>query len=138
MDMHMCLVVPVYVKPQSMNDERACIGIVARCPELGYLACRIADDDERIIGRIVNFFPKFGREQVVRAMKWARHDIELAFSRERQEGGSRAFENLIRPRENVVRYGSPQALISEKPAEEFDRVYAEIVGVGRTSSPGPA
>jgi len=25
-----------------MNDEEACIGVVARCPELGYLAYRIA------------------------------------------------------------------------------------------------
>jgi len=124
-----CLIVPVYVRPQSMNDEEACIGVVARCPELGYLAYRIADDDERVIARISAFFPKFGRENVVRAMKWARHDIELAFARERRDGGNAAFDNLVRPRENVVRYGARQALISAAPEQEFDRVYAEIVGM---------
>jgi len=128
-----CLIVPVYVKPQSMNDEKACIGIIARCSELNYLAYRVAVDDERVIGRIVSFFPSFGREQVVRAMNWAKHDIELAFSRERREGGDAAFANLIRPRENVVRYGASQALISANPAREFDRLYAEIVGTSRFS-----
>jgi len=76
-----CMIVPVYVKPQSMNDEKACIGIVARCSELGYLAYRIADDEER-----------------------------------------------------VIRYGASQALISANPAQEFDRLYAEIVGIRRLAA----
>jgi len=128
---HMCFIVPVYVQPQSLTDEKACIGMIARCPETGYLSQRIADDDERIVSRIVGFFPKFGRAQLLRAMQWARHDIELAFSRERREGGDQAFANLIRPRENIVRYGSPQGLITEDPARDFDRVYRKIVGLDR-------
>jgi len=128
-----CSIVPVYVKPQSLNEERACIGLIAHCPEIGYRAYCIADGDERVVSRIAAFFPRFGRDQILRAMGWARHDIELAFLREQQEGDEKAFANLIRPRENVVRYGSPQALLSENPAKDFDRLYAHVVGFERVT-----
>jgi len=132
---HTCSIVPVYVKPQSLNDEKACIGLIAHCPEIGYYDYRIADGDDRVVNRIAAFFPRFGRDQLLRAMGWARHDIELAFSRERTEKNGMAFANLIRPRENVVRYGTPQALLSENPAQDFDQTYADIVGFGHRPRP---
>ena len=36
------------------------------------------------------------------------------------EGDKGAFENLIRPRENFVRYGRPQAVFTDDPAAELD------------------
>ena len=38
-----------------------------------------------------------------------------------------AFANLIRARENVIRYGSAMTSLSADPAAELDRQYAQLV-----------
>lgn len=124
-----CTVVPVYVRPTSMVDEQACIGVIVRCPEADCYACRIATDDEAVIARIVGFFPKFGRANLMQALAWAAQDVEYSFSREKNLGDKGAFANLIRPRENVVRYGPPQSLLTRDPAAELDGLYHRAVGI---------
>ena len=124
---YVCIVVPVYVRPQSMVDEQACLGVLVRCPEADVYACRLATDDERVKSRILGFFPKFGRDNLERDLAWASHDIEFAFEAERK-GDKGAFANLIRPRENVLRYGEPQALLTTDPASELAGLYRRAVG----------
>lgn len=61
-------------------------------------------------------------------MAWAAQDIEYTFDRERNKGDKGAFANLIRPRENIVRYGAPQAVFTTDPAAELDDLYRRSVG----------
>jgi len=118
-----CLVVPVHYRPNVITCEFACIGVILKCRETGYEAFRLADDDEKVIARIVAFFPERGREEVERAMAWARRDIAFAFAADRRKGGEEAFSNLIRPRENIVRYGNPQSVYACDPVQELDNQY---------------
>ena len=127
MDRHFCEVVPVYVRPQSMVDEQACFGVIVRCPSANFYGYRLARGDEAAIARIASFFPRYGRAGLERAMVWAAQDIEYTFDRERNKGDKGAFANLIRPRENVVRYGAPQAVFATDPAAELDDLYRRSV-----------
>ena len=58
-------------------------------------------------------------------MLWAAHDIEYAIEQEKKSPG--AFNNLIRPRENVIRYGTAQTSKAVDPAAELDRQYEQLV-----------
>ena len=127
MDRHFCEVVPVYVRPQSMVDEQACFGVIVRCPSANFYGYRLAHGDEAAIARIVSFFPRYGRTGLEQAMAWAAQDIEYTFDLERNKGDRSAFANLIRPRENVVRYGKPQAVLAADPAAELDCLYRRSV-----------
>ena len=60
-------------------------------------------------------------------MTWAAQDIEYTFDKERNKGDKGAFANLIRPRENVVRYGAPQAVVASDPAAELEDLYRRSV-----------
>ena len=128
MDRHFCEVVPVYVRPQSMVDEQACFGVIVRCPTANFYGYRLSQGDEAAIARIASFFPRYGRAGLEQAMTWAAQDIEYTFDRERNKGDKAAFHNLIRPRENIVRYGEPQALLSSDPLGELDGLYHRAVG----------
>ena len=74
-----------------------------------------------MISRITNFFPRYGREKLLQIMEWAANDIE--FTIENAPTNLGAFQNLIRPRENIIRYGSPSAVATDDPAAELDRQY---------------
>lgn len=124
-----CIFVPVYVRPQSMVEEQACFGVVAHCPEAGFFACRLARDDDAVIDRIVRFFPKYGRANLEQAMTWAAQDVEYTIRAERERGDKGAFANLIRPRENVVRYGPTQVIMTDDPAAELEKLYHRAVGI---------
>lgn len=128
---YFCEVVPVYVRPQSMVEEQACFGVIVRCPEAGFYGYRLAQDDEPVIARIASFFQRYGRAGLHQAMTWAAQDIEYTFRAEREKGDKGAFRNLIRPRENVVRYGSPQAYFADDPAAALDDLYRRSVHEGR-------
>ena len=127
MDRHFCEVVPVYMRPQSMVAEQACFGVVVRCPTANFYGYRLAQGDEAAIARITSFFPRVGRAGLERAMTWAAQDIEYTFDRERNQGDKGAFANLIRPRENLVRYGAPQAVFTADPVVELDDLYRRSV-----------
>lgn len=127
MDGYVCIVVPVYIRPMSIVDEQACLGVLVRCRETDCYAYRLATDDETAKARVLGFFPNLKRTTLEQVLAWAAHDIEFAFNRERK-GDKAAFHNLIRPRENIVRYGEPQALLSSDPLGELDGLYRRAVG----------
>ena len=122
-----CLVVMVCLRPSPVSPEMACFGIVAKCDSAGFFDYKLAQNDERVIERIAGFFPRYGRDNVLRAMEWAAHDIDFAIKCEKE--GRAAFMNLIRPRENVIRYGSPFIVATDDPALELERHYENLVSL---------
>ena len=122
---HICVVVPVMLRPDPASPNTACFGVIVRCDETGYCGFRLSQGDEAAISRIVGFFPAYGREKFEQAMAWAAHDIEYAIEQERTRPGS--FANLIRPRENVIRYAAAQVTKATDPAAELDRQYELLV-----------
>ena len=122
---HNCIVVPVMLRPDLVSPNTACFGVIVKCDEIGYFGFKTAQGDESAVSRIVSFFPKYGRRNFEQAMAWAAHDIEYAIEQEQKSSG--AFYNLIRPRENVIRYGMAQTSKAVDPAAELDRQYEQLV-----------
>ena len=122
-----CAVVTVCLRPTPVSPESACFGVIVKCDAGGFFGYKLAQGDERAIERIAGFFPRYGRENVVRAMEWAAHDIDFAIEGEKK--GRAAFQNLIRPRENVIRYGSPFVVATDSPEAELERQYEKLVSL---------
>lgn len=120
-----CIVVPVLLRPDPTSPSTACVGVIVKCDATGYFGFKTAQGDENATSRIVGFFPRYGRANFEQAMAWAAHDIEYAIEREKNAPG--AFANLIRARENVIRYGSAMTSLSADPAAELDRQYEQLV-----------
>ncbi len=116
-----CIVVTVSLRPSPISDENACFGVILKCDKAGFFSYRLAQQDEAVISRITNFFPRYGREKLLQIMEWAANDIEFTIKNAPTNLG--AFQNLIRPRENIIRYGSPSAVATDDPAAELDRQY---------------
>ena len=115
-----CEVVTVLLKPSVVREDIATIGVIVRCPELAFDGFRLIAPDGERAAVLDRFFPGYGMANIRQALRWAEGDIRFAFEREREPGGQGAFENLIRPRENVVRYGPPRVAVTADPAAELD------------------
>ena len=122
-----CAVVTVCLRPTPVSPESACFGVIVKCDDSGFFDYRLAQGDERVIERIAGFFPRYGRDNLMRTMEWAAHDIDFAIEVEKK--GRAAFQNLIRPRENVIRYGSPFVVATDDPASELERQYESLVSL---------
>lgn len=137
---HPCLVIPITFRPYAETGEFACFGVLVHCPETGYVGYRIGEKDRRVTERINNFFKEIGRDIFPMTLKSAKRDLEQVvkapfdlFDRNRARA---LLENLIRPRENLIRYGEPMAVMSSDPAAEVDRQYALLVERGFVDQEG--
>lgn len=129
-DYHNCVAVTVSLRPSPISPESACFGMIVKCDDTGYFGYKLAQNDEKAISRIVGFFPRYGRANLMRAMEWAAHDID--FTIEGEKSGRATFANLIRPRENVIRYGSPFVVVTDDPAAELEHQYDKLVSLPGT------
>lgn len=120
---YLCQVVPVYLRPQPLTEEKACIGVIVRCPEASFADYRIVEPGSAAAERIASFFPRFGHDNLKRALEWSKQDIAYSLAAANDDEAERRFANLIRPRENVIQYGAPQIRVTQSPQEDTDRIY---------------
>ena len=132
--LHPCLVIPITFRPYVETGEFACFGVLVHCPETGYVGYRIGEKDRRVTERINNFFKEIGRDIFRMTVKSAKLDLEQVVNAPSSlfdyQQAKTLLENLIRPRENLIRYGAPIAVMTENPAVEVDRQYALLVQRG--------
>ena len=114
-----CIVVTVSLRPSPISDENACFGVILKCDKAGFFSYRLAQQDEAVISRITNFFPRYGREKLLRVMEWAANDIEFTIESTQTNPVSGSGTNC----ENIIRYGSPSAVTTDDPAAELERQY---------------
>ena len=124
---YLCSVIPVYLKPRVDVADIAAFGVIVVCDETGYKGFKIAINDEKVTKRLLAFFPEYGCANLMQAYQWAEHDIDFAFSKDKASGTGDALMNLIRPRENVIRYGSARMSMAKDPAVELEKQYALLV-----------
>ena len=132
--LHPCLVIPITFRPYVETGEFACFGVLVHCPDTGYVGYRIGEKDRRVTERINNFFKEIGRDIFRMTVKSAKLDLEQVVNAPSSlfdyQQAKTLLENLIRPRENLIRYGAPIAVMTENPAVEVDRQYALLVQRG--------
>ena len=122
-----CQIVTVLLKPSVVREDLATIGVIVRCQANGFAAFKLIDPNGERAKELDGFFSGYGIENIRQAIAWADRDIRYAIERERLPEGKGAFENLIRPRENVIRYGAPRIALSEDPAAGLNREFEQLV-----------
>lgn len=132
--LHPCLVIPITFRPYAETGEFACFGVLLHCPEVGYVNYRLGGGDRRVTDRINHFFKEIGRDIFRLTLKSAKRDLDEVVN---ASGDLFAYKdvgalvgNLVRPRENLLRYGAPMSVMTDNPAAELDRQYALLVERG--------
>lgn len=126
-----CLVVPVSIRPYAETEEFACVGVLLHAPAENRFSYRLAKASGRAFHRASAFFREIDAAILKTALKCAKLDIDHMIARATEELDPRlrenAFCNLIRPRENVIRYGRPRAVMTDDLEKEVERQYERIV-----------
>ena len=132
--LHPCLVIPITFRPYAETGEFACFGVLLHCPETGYINYRLSEGDRRTTDRINNFFKEIGRDIFRMTLKSAKRDLEQVINAQdnlfEHEHFQELLANLIRPRENLIRYGEAMAVMAADPANELKIQYSRLVKRG--------
>jgi len=126
-----CIVVPVSFRPYPETEEFACVGVILHSPLDNRFCYRLAKASDRAFHRASGFFREIDAAIFKTALKCARLDIEHMITMATEELDPRlrenAFCNLIRPRENIIRYGRPRAVMTDDFEKEAEQQYEKIV-----------
>ena len=129
--MYACMVVPVVLRPYAETEEFGCVGVLMYCPGLNWYGYRLAKSTELPFQRVCRFFREIDSKIFRDALKCAHKDIEDMIQCATEELDpvirTEAFRNLIRPRENFIRYGSPRSVLASDMKSELAHQYEVIV-----------
>lgn len=116
--------------PYAETQEFANVGIVLVCPETGYFGFKL---EKRRTGRITDFFKELDARVYKNAV--ARFETELEriaaeVSRQRPAPGQllAMFDAFAHPREAIIRFGEPRALLAENPQQALEKAFGHYVG----------
>ena len=128
---HACIVIPVTFRPYAETGEFACFGVIVYCKETGFFDFKLGHASDRVGGRIRGFFKELDPKLVREAIRCAHQDIGRvagAFGTpDLFLDGDRALKQLILPREDIIRYAPPFAILTPDPKAEVQKQYERIV-----------
>lgn len=126
-----CRYAVVQFAPYRETGEFANAGVVLMCPETGYFGFKL---QTRRTKRITDFFDELPRSFYVRAVKAMEDELQRvagvvahAPGTGRAEYLRQVFESLIHPREALVRFSMPRAVMTADPAAELARQFENYV-----------
>lgn len=136
-EMLVCNYAVVRFLPYPETQEFVNVGVVLACPELRLFDFRI---ETRRRDRVTGFFPEldsavfvrgrhdFGREllrlKTMLAPNGANGQMELALG---HAEFIRVFQEIVRVRESVFRFGEVGTVLARDPAAELDRLFGHFV-----------
>lgn len=122
-----CRYAVVQFAPYRETGEFANAGVVLVCPDTGFFDFKL---QTRRTKRITDFFDELPRNFYLRAIKAMEDELRRvaghtaqAPSQGRAELLRQVFDNLIHPREALVRFGPPRAVMTADPATELTRQF---------------
>ena len=127
-----CRYAVVQFAPYRETGEFANAGVVLVCPETGYFDYKL---QTRRTKRITDFFDELPRNLYLRAVKAIEDELRRVADLAARETPDRAhaellrqlFDNLIHPREALVRFSPPRAVLAADPAAELTRQFEHCV-----------
>lgn len=126
-----CRYAVVQFAPYRETGEFANAGVVLMCPESGYVGFKL---QTRRTKRITDFFDELPRSFYVRAVKAMEDEllrvadvVAKAPSTGRAEYLRQVFDSLIHPREALVRFSAPRAVMTADPVAELARQFEHCV-----------
>lgn len=125
---HVCNYAVLRFLPYPETGEFVNLGVVVHCADLGFLGVEL---ERRKISRVTNFFPELVKDQfkTAQAAIWA----ELERVRDQMiklgqpELKRRVFRELIRPRESIFRFSEVKTVLTDKPQELVETLFAQYV-----------
>jgi Protein of unknown function (DUF3037) len=118
-----CKYAVVQFAPYRETGEFANVGVVLLCPETGYFDFKLQAKRTK---RITDFFDELPRNFYTRAIKAMGDELQRvtqtvlnATGHGRADYLRQVFDHLIHPREAMVRFGMPRAVMTTDPAMEL-------------------
>jgi len=121
-------------RPFADSGEFVNVGVVLVCPVSHYLGFEFVTGDHR---RVADFFPDLDMETFRRGMEGLRAEIariasDLAGDTDVVREGSYSlrtrFEELVRPRESMFRFGEIGTAMTCDPHAKLDELFQRYVG----------
>lgn len=118
------------------TDEFANIGIVLLAPRAGFFGHRL---ESHRYARIIHFFKGLDRHSYKTAVATVSAELRrfasLLTARGFGPGAERAsgafaqevFQEIVRPREGIVRYSDPRVIMADDPATTVDQLFSHYV-----------
>lgn len=126
-----CRYAVVQFAPYRETGEFANAGVVLMCPETGFFGFKL---QTRRAKRITDFFDELPRSFYFRAVKVMEDELQRvasvvanATSTGRADHLRQVFDNLIHPREAMVRFSAPRAVMTADPTVELARQFEHCV-----------
>jgi len=123
--------------PYPETEEFVCIGVVLLCPKTGYFGHRV---ETKRRDRVTGFFPELAPEVFVKGRRIFEQQLQHVnklLGGDENTGQMRmprpdvnpvvAFQELVRPRESLFRFGDIGVTMAVDPAKELDRLYQHYV-----------
>lgn len=122
-----CRYAIVQFLPYTETGEFANVGVVLACPTTGYFNFKL---ETRRYARYTHFFRELDKLIYLRAIAALRDEMERM--RKMQDGANAetvrdVFTALVHPREAILRFGEPRALLAEEPAQALEQLYGHYV-----------
>lgn len=122
-----CRYAIVQFLPYTETGEFANVGVVLACPTTGYFGFKL---ETRRYARYTHFFRELDRLVYLRAIAALRDELERVRKMLDCAGIETirdAFTALIHPREAILRFGEPRALLAEDPMQALEQLYGHYV-----------
>lgn len=127
-----CRYAVVQFAPYRETGEFANAGVVLLCPTTGYFGYRLQTQRTQ---RIADFFDELPPEVYVRAIRAIGAELESVSqeiastppSAGRSDVLRHIFDRLTHPREAMVRFGTPRAVMTANPAAELAQQFSHCV-----------
>lgn len=115
--------------PYPETQEFANVGIVLSCPETGYFSFKL---EKRRYSRITAFFSKLDASIYRSAVSLFDTELErvagqMGERRFDREDFGKLFDALVHPREAIIRFGSPRALLTDSAEQALEQLFAYYV-----------
>lgn len=131
-----CQYTIVRFSPFIETGEFANVGIVMMAPNQRYFASKL---ETQRYGRITRFFEELDRKLYTQAIHVLKVELERLHQVLKAHGFDRRlkandvdfaqqlFAELIRPRENIVRFSEPRIVLAENPKEKLNELFSYYV-----------
>lgn len=122
-----CRYAIVRFMPFVETGEFANVGVVAVAPDLGYFGFKLL---RRRHGRVTRFFEDVEGRVYKTAMSGLSDEltrIQKLAQQKPRSGVNRLFDEVIRPRENMIRFSEPGVRIAPDPEKAVDELFSHYV-----------
>ena len=126
-----CRYAVVQFAPYRETGEFANVGVVLMCPETGFFNFKLQTRKSK---RVTDFFEELPREFYQRALEVMQTEfrrianvIHDAPVHGRPDYLRQIFDSLLHPREAMMRFGPPKAVMSENPELELNKQFDHYV-----------